>query len=540
MASVTVNLTGYSEFSTGIQWPDDVSLGPTFAANDMTQTLAFTNMRWGGGTPGRVVLAIDGDNNRFTPAFEATGRIIYESSDGETLEIMIANADMTEAYDWIPTNSAEVIAFTNHVRGLTDQTATLTLTDDPPGPVNVAPSFADDTGNAQSWTQNSAIQNITVPEADGDPTPTYAVVGNLPAGIAFNTGTRVISGTPTATGSGTITIRATNSEGDADWTVDYTTSAPASAPSRPVAPTLTVDSDSQITAVGVAPNNGGDTITSYDWRYRETSPLGPWIDRLNQTSLTQTFSGLDAAQGYRFQFRATNSVGDSSYSPSANATTDAAPVAPTFADDTGNAQTWIVDASIANITVPAATGSPSPTYARVGSLPDGIAFNVNTRVISGTPTETGNGTIRIRATNSAGFDDWTVTYTTNAPPIVHTAPSFADDTGDAQTWITGQGIFAITVPTASGVPTPMYFSVGALPAGLSFNMNTRVISGAPSTAGSGTITIRASNSEGSDDWTLAYTITDPPPEPVTGTMTYTVIDDDGNPVSIDIPWTVNP
>ena len=256
--------------------------------------------------------------------------------------------------------------------------------------------------------------------------------------------------------------------------------------------------------------------------------------------MTQVFTGLEAARTYRFQFRATNSVGDSSYSPSANATTNAAPVAPTFADDTGNAQTWIVDASIAAITVPAATGSPSPTYARVGNLPDGIAFNVNTRVISGTPTETGNGTIRIRATNSAGFDDWTVTYTTNAPPIVHTAPSFADDTGDAQTWITGQGIFPITVPTASGVPTPMYFSVGALPAGLSFNMNTRVVSGAPSTAGSGTITIRASNSEGSDDWTLAYTITDPPPEPVTGTMTYTVIDDDGNPVSIDIPWTVNP
>ena len=97
---------------------------------------------------------------------------------------MIANADMTEVYNWTPTNSAEVITFANHVRGLTDQNATLTLTDDPPA---VAPSFADDTGDAQTWEMGTAIAAITVPEADGTPEPTYAVEGVLPAGIAFDT-----------------------------------------------------------------------------------------------------------------------------------------------------------------------------------------------------------------------------------------------------------------------------------------------------------------------------------------------------------------
>ena len=173
------------------------------------------------------------------------------------------------------------------------------------------------------WERQSRQSPCQRPTAT--PEPTYAVEGVLPAGIAFDTATRVISGTPTATGSGTITIRASNSEGDADWTITYATTAPASAPSRPDAATLTVDSDTQITAVGVAPNNGGDTITSYDWRYRETGPLGPWISRLDQTNLTQVFTGLDADQGYRFQFRATNSVGDSQYSPNANARTEASP-----------------------------------------------------------------------------------------------------------------------------------------------------------------------------------------------------------------------
>ena len=126
----------------------------------------------------------------------------------------------------------------------------------------------------------------------------------------------------------------TRNAGDVAWvfalpqpTVTHTTPT-ATAPARPAAPTLTVDSDTQITAVGVAPDDGGDTITSYDWRHRTTTPLGAWIARNDQTNLTQIFSGLDAAEGYRFQFRATNSVGNSSYSPSANATTDAAPPTP--------------------------------------------------------------------------------------------------------------------------------------------------------------------------------------------------------------------
>ena len=219
------------------------------------------------------------------------------------LEVMIANADMTEPYEWTPSNSTEVIAFANHVSRSDRPNCHPHAHRRSPGPVNVAPSFADDTGDAQTWEMGTAIAAITVPEADGTPAPTYAVEGVLPAGIAFDTTTRVISGTPTATGSGTITIRASNSEGNADWTITYATTAPASAPSRPDAPNLTVDSDTEITAVGVAPNNGGDTITSYDWRHRITSPLGAWVNRSNVTNLTQVFTGLEAARTYRFQFR---------------------------------------------------------------------------------------------------------------------------------------------------------------------------------------------------------------------------------------------
>ena len=129
MASVTVALTGYFSIATLIAWNDDVSLGTTFDADGIGQTLSQPSLR----DSGEVSISIVGTNNRFTPAFEASGRLIFEASDGETLEVMLTGADVTEPYLWTPTNSAEVIAFANHVRGLTDHNATLTLTDDPPG-----------------------------------------------------------------------------------------------------------------------------------------------------------------------------------------------------------------------------------------------------------------------------------------------------------------------------------------------------------------------------------------------------------------------
>ena len=297
---------------------------------------------------------------------------------------------------------------------------------------DVAPSFADNTGDAQTWTAGTAITPITVPEADGTPAPTYAAAG-LPAGVNFNDTTRVISGTPTAAGSGTITVTATNSEGDADWTVDYTTAAGATAPARPSAPTLVVDSDTQITATGVAPDDGGSAITSYDWRHRVAGSGGSgWVDRTNVTNLEQSFSGLDASTEYDFRFRATNDVGDSGYSFVVRETTDDPPStdeAPSWTDDTGDDVAWTVGTAITAITVPPVdVGTPTPTYASSGR-PPGISFSTASRIISGTPTGTGSGTITITATNSEGSDTWTVDYVTSAALV---APSFADDTGDDQ------------------------------------------------------------------------------------------------------------
>ena len=146
---------------------------------------------------------------------------------------MIANADMAEPYsvDTHQRSSRSHSGFANHVRGLTDHNATLTLTDDPP-----ATDHTVDAGNV-SW-------SFDVPEP----------------------------------------------------TVTHTPAPTATAPSRPAQPTLVVDSDTQITATGVAPDDGGSPITSYDWRHRVRGSGGSgWVDRSNVTSLIQAFSGLTPA-----------------------------------------------------------------------------------------------------------------------------------------------------------------------------------------------------------------------------------------------------
>ena len=92
------------------------------------------------------------------------------------------------------------------------------------------PIFADDTGDAITGTIGEAIADVTVPEATGIPAPTHAVEGTLPTGVTFNTdtppddaaGVLEFDETAIVPGTGTITIRATNSVGTADWTVDYT------------------------------------------------------------------------------------------------------------------------------------------------------------------------------------------------------------------------------------------------------------------------------------------------------------------------------
>ena len=115
--SVTVPLTDESVFDSYIRWSDNYSLGSLFDANGEEQILSLVDLN-NANPAGQVRISITGTNNRFTPEFEATGRFTFTASDGESVTVVLANADMTEIYQWTPTNSAEVVAFVLHVKTL--------------------------------------------------------------------------------------------------------------------------------------------------------------------------------------------------------------------------------------------------------------------------------------------------------------------------------------------------------------------------------------------------------------------------------------
>ena len=85
------------------------------------------------------------------------------------------------------------------------------------------------------------------------------------------------------------------------------------------------------------------------------------------------------------------------------------------------------------------------------------------------------------------------------------APAF-DSPAAPRVWVMNAPVDTVTVPDAGGSPAAVYSTVGALPDGLRFDPATRRLSGTPSTAGAGAVTVRAANAHGAADWVMDYEI----------------------------------
>jgi len=192
-----------------------------------------------------------------------------------------------------------------------------------------------------------------------------------------------------------VQLKATNTVGDSAYS-SSASATPATVPSTPAAPTLTVG-NAQITVTWSAPNDGGAAISGYTVRYKLTENE-EFIEQAASASPI-TLSGLTNGAAYEVQVRATNAAGDSPYSTSTNGTPRTVPAAPSAPTITAGAAQLTVEwtapsdnggADITGYTVryklASATQwteiavSESPHV--IGSLTNGSEYNVAVRAIN--------------------------------------------------------------------------------------------------------------------------------------------------------------
>lgn len=144
------------------------------------------------------------------------------------------------------------------------------------------------------------------------------------------------------------------------------------------------------------------------------------------------------------------------------------------------------------------------------TIPDGAGLTVPVDVTltnKGEVTTTGSGTLTNNGTiNNSGTLPDNIQGT--APPRITTTSPLASGT-------VGTAYSSVTL-AASGNPTSWEITEGSLPAGLTLDENTGVISGTPTAQGTSNFTVTATNSGGSDSEQLSITINAQTNVPVTG------------------------
>jgi hypothetical protein len=347
--------------------------------------------------------------------------------------------------------------------------------------VNQAPLFT--SANNTTFTVGTA-GSFTI-TATGYPLPTISESGALPSGVIFTpgTGTATLAGTP-APGSlptYTLTLSATNASGTVTQTFTL------SVIQKPV---FTSPNSTTFT-VGIA---GSFTVTAVGPPAPSLSESGALPSGVTFNTATGVLSGTPAAgtgKAYAITFTATNTAG--STTQAFTLTVDQPPVI------TSAASYWAAVNTNFSFTV-TATGFPAPTFSETGALPAGVTLSP-AGVLSGKATTTGTYAIAITASNGVApnaTQAFTLTIGNAAPTITSPGSTVA---------VRGTA-FNFTV-TATGSPLPNLSETGSLPGGVTFvnhGNGTATLSGTPTSSGTFTITITASNGV-SPNATQTFTLT---------------------------------
>jgi DNA-binding beta-propeller fold protein YncE len=388
---------------------------------------------------------------------------------------------------------------------------------------NAAPTPA-----AVSYTASTVVFTKGVPITPDSPTgngsagATFTVSPALPAGLSLNASTGTISGTPGAvTAKAGYAVTAYTSAGSSTTTLTITVNDQAPTALSYAASAATYIVDTPITEND--PTNSGGTVISYS--VNPALPAG-----LSLSATSGAISGIPTAASAAIKYTVTAS--DSGGNATAVLTiavnavpTPTNPGAPAgLAYDPGTA-VYTVNVPIPE-NIPTSTGGAPLSYGVSPALPAGLRISAApitlgaaaTGILSGTPSSaTATATYTVTATNLSGSTTATLAITVNA----------ADASPAGLAYSAPAPVYAVEMPITPDVPsisatgaTPTSYSVSPdLPAGLSLNSVSGIVTGTPSAVPSAivppppstaTYTVTASTLAGSTTAPLTITIYNAP------------------------------
>ena len=378
---------------------------------------------------------------------------------------------------------------------------------------DVDPSFGDETVANQMFSAEVAIQPLVLPEATGGNGDLTYSLRPVPPGLAFDAGSRTLSGTPSEVAISLMTYEVTDADGDTT-----TLTFELEVDTRPsfegaTIPDYSYRTGDEIEVVVLPPAafvGDYEKPPIYSLSSMSTSLVGELPEGLvfDPDPEVRTLSGTPTIAGtYEMTYRVEDSDTNMEESD-AEELTFTIHVELTFAAVAARQTTFTAGEEIKQPwELPVGRSTDALTYSLVGELPAGLSFDPATRMISGTPPADvlydESYPFTYRAEDSDG-DSAELTFTI----VIAAMPSFVREEED-HLYEAGNEV-SLELPEAEGGNVALTYTLeGELPAGLSFDGEARTISGTPPTDvtydESYALTYRVTDVDG-DSVTLTFSI----------------------------------